>query len=159
VGDVTIELARMVDLAQPGQIYVGDFQVELPEAAEGEGDGRKKMVGSVDFLSHCSTTCSRLLGIQLSGEGIAALHCGPSLANVGDDAQAPRRFRLTDKHGISRSAYNLGIHIETVAGRKWELGLADGKLPPRGEGGSGDVIDENAIGKLKQRSQKSVTEE
>ena len=36
VGEVTIELARMIDKAIPGQIMVGDFLVEMPYSNTGE---------------------------------------------------------------------------------------------------------------------------
>ncbi len=163
VGDVTIELARMVDLAQPGQIFVGDFQVRMLSAG-GADEAASTVMGSVEFLSHCSEQCSKLLGIPLSGESIAALSCSPSQADR-NGKQVARRFRLTDKHGISRGAYNLHIEIETEAGRKWVLGLDDEHLPgkpaaeDRAEAADGDTIDGHSVDELKKRSQKSVSEE
>ena len=37
VGDVTITLARMLDAASAGQILIGDFLVQLPDADESAG--------------------------------------------------------------------------------------------------------------------------
>jgi hypothetical protein len=76
-----------------------------------------------------------------------------------------RRFRLTDKHGMSRGAYNLQISLETAAGRSWSLGLGDDGLPARAAGSTPekeadeDTIDDRSVNALKQRSQKTVSEE
>jgi hypothetical protein len=163
VGDVTIELARMVDLAQPGQIFVGDFEVALFSSVEGDDSSARH--NTLEFLAHCSQECAKLLGIQFSGEAIAALSCKASEAAADDGSMVARRFRLTDKHGMSRSAYNLQISLETAAGRSWSLGLGDDALPARPTGGASkevadqDTIDERSVNALKKRSQKTVSEE
>jgi hypothetical protein len=106
-----------------------------------------------------------LLGIQFSGEAIAALGCKVSEAAAGDGEMVARRFRLTDKHGMSRGAYNLQINLETAAGRTWSLGLGDDALPARpvgeasNEAADEDTIDESSVNALKKRSQKTVSEE
>jgi len=163
VGDVTIELARMVDLAQPGQIFVGDFEVELLFAVDGADSSARH--STLEFLAHCSQECAKLLGIQFSGEDIAALSCKASEAAGDGGKMVARRFRLTDKHGMSRSAYNLQISLETAAGRCWSLGLGDDALPARSAGDASkaaageDTIDERSVNALKKRSQKTVSEE
>ena len=163
VGDVTIELARMVDLAQPGQIFVGDFKVEMLAAADDAESGVRR--DTLEFLAHCSQECAKLLGIQFSGEDIAALSCQASEAEAGDGKMVARRFRLTDKHGMSRAAYNLQITLETAAGRSWSLGLGDDALPARPAGGASkeeageETIDGQSVNSLKKRSQKTVSEE
>jgi hypothetical protein len=163
VGDVTIELARMVDLAQPGQIYIGDFEVWMGSSAGGADSGERG--DTLKFLAHCSRECTKLLGIHFSGEAIAALSCKASEAVAADGKLVARRFRLTDKHGMSRGAYNLQISLETVAGRSWSLGLGDDALPARTTGEASkevagdDTIDESSVNALKKRSQKTVSEE
>jgi hypothetical protein len=163
VGDVTIELARMVDLAQPGQIFVGDFEVEILFSADDIDSSARH--NTLEFLTHCSQECKKLLGIHFSGEDIAALSCKASEAAAADGEMVARRFRLTDKHGMSRSAYNLQISLETTAGRSWALGLGDDALPARRPGdlskeaADQDTIDESSVNALKKRSQKTVSEE
>jgi class 3 adenylate cyclase len=163
VGDVTIELARMVDLAQPGQIFVGDFQVEMLASAE---DGESTVArNTLEFLAHCSAECEKLLGIQFGGEDIAALSCTPSKALNSDGNPMPRRFRLSDKHGLSRAAYNLEIQLETAGGRSWSLGLGDELLPARSapadakDQAAEDTISDDSVNALKKRSEKTVKEE
>jgi hypothetical protein len=48
VGDVTIELARLIERTVPGQVVVGDFDVPMP----GAGSGSAKRVDIVDFIEH-----------------------------------------------------------------------------------------------------------
>ena len=48
VGDVTIELARMIDAAMPGQILVGDFLAELQgRFTQRHNNGRQSRLGNV----------------------------------------------------------------------------------------------------------------
>jgi hypothetical protein len=163
VGDVTIELARMVDLARPGQIYIGDFQAVMPVSGADESQA-PEAVSALEFLARCSESCSKLQGIQFSGETVVSLTCGPSKSER-EGKQVARRFRLTDKHGLSRGAYNLNINIETEAGRKWVLGLSDDQLPSRAAAvgdatdQSGETIDSASVNKLQHRSEKKVSEE
>ena len=122
VGDVTIELARMVDQARPGQVFIGDFEVDLP--APGSTDENDTVtLDTIGFLERCNTDIDRLLGIKLSGENIERVVCEAS----GDDDSRPRRFSLTDKHGLSRDAFNLELSIETGGG-SWRLGLGGDEL-------------------------------
>ena len=116
VGDVTIELARMVDIANPGQIFVGDFKTIVPtslrEAAfPVEAD-------SPQFVERVGKHLENLLGIELSGECIEVLHCQLTGETGVSAGQRVRRFRITDKHGLSRHAYNLRINIHTSGGRR-----------------------------------------
>ncbi len=151
VGDVTIELARMLDLAQPGQLYVGDFQVPLPDEAAGG------LVDTPAYLAYCSEQLQKLYGIQLAGEAISSMSCDP--ARTGG---VPRRFRLTDKHGISRAAYSLQIDIALESGREFTLGLTDEELPApldNPEGGESESIDGRSVIDINQRAAKSVVEE
>ena len=140
VGDVTIELARMLDLALPGQVFVGDFSVDLPDSAQ--------VVDTPAFLAHCSEQLQQLHGIQLSGDGIAAMSCRPAETPNETGDEQPRRFKLTDKHGISREAYSLQVEIRTDSGRRLFLGLPDAALPglPSQEEISGEQLPETVDG-------------
>lgn len=63
VGDVTIELARMLDLAEPRQLYIGDFKVALPEDAGSGGE----LADTPEFLAYCNDQLKKLYGIQMAG--------------------------------------------------------------------------------------------
>lgn len=175
VGDVTIELARMVDLAQPHQILVGDFHCEglrraLATATPGADDDAP-MVSAPDFVSSCNRGLEALQGTQLSNKAVNSLAC--HLTENADEAgkSGPRRFRIVDKHGLSRHAYNLQITIE-LEGQELSLGLDDSQLPQRGsavkaaadKGDPGaapstEEMFEDLASLLKKRSLKTMTED
>lgn len=115
VGDVTIELARMVDIAIPGQIFIGDFTTTAPTSAR--ADAFPIEVDSPRFVERAARHLESLHGIELSGERIEAMHCQLTGDTGVSAGQSARRFRITDKHGLSRHAYNLRINIHTSGGK------------------------------------------
>jgi len=176
VGDVTIELARMVDLAQPHQVLIGDFHCESPTwkpVSDSKNSSRvAPMVSAPAYVGSCNRSLPALHGTQLSGKAINSLAC--HLTEGADQAEksSPRRFRIVDKHGLSRHAYNLQISIE-LEGQSLALGLDDSQLPHRsahsasGEAAvsgdrsapSPDELFDDLAGLLKKRSNKAMTED
>lgn len=129
VGDVTIELARMLELAQPGQIFIGDIDSWLPTS---RSDGAYLVtVDSQNFVDRVSRRIAPLLGIELSGEKITELNCYLTGETGVSAGQSVRRFKVTDKHGYSRNVYNLRINIRTEQGKPLLIGLSDSSLPKR----------------------------
>ncbi len=127
VGDVTIDLARMLDLAKANQVLIGDFHCE--PARWGSSTVKSiSAVSAVTFVNACSRMLPSLQGIQLSGKHIDAISCRLTEGAGADGDSRPRRFRIVDKHGLSRFAYNLEIEID-LAGRKLALGLDQRALP------------------------------
>jgi hypothetical protein len=170
VGDVTIELARMVDLAQAHQVLVGDFHCEQA----GWKDSSVKSLSSVSataFVSSCNRSLDMVSGVSLSSKAINTLSCHLSECVEPDGQTRPRRFRIVDKHGLSRYAYNLEIEID-LAGEDLSLGLDAEQLPTRATGKEGenasagqepapthaDIVDDLAS-MLKKRSSKTITED
>jgi len=110
VGDVTIELARMIDAAQAGQILVGEFLAEL---AEEDGDHRRSQANmdAVTFLERAQGNLSKLSGMEFSGDRITAIKCYLTGEEMGDGQFNIRRLNIKDKHGLSRVAYNAKVNI------------------------------------------------
>jgi hypothetical protein len=130
VGDVTIELARMLDLAQGSQLLIGEFHCE--QAAPGASTVKSiTAVSAASFVSACDRELHTLHGIPLSGKNINAMSCRLTEGMEGDGQLRPRRFRIVDKHGLSHFVYNLQIEIN-LEGRNLCLGLAEDQLPGRG---------------------------
>ena len=129
VGDVTIKLARMLDLAQANQLLIGEFHCE--QAAPGSSTVKSiTAVSAVSFVSACDRELHALHGIPLSGKNINAMSCHLTEGVDGDGQLRPRRFRIVDKHGLSHFVYNLQIEIN-LEGRSLCLGLAEDQLPGR----------------------------
>ncbi len=141
VGDVTIDLARMVDLAQPNQILLGDFSTWVRSAAGSE----EQKVSSPEFVRHCDRQLEVMRGVQLSGKRVVDLACHLSGDDPARERCTARRFKVTDKHGLSRHAYNLQLTIELEDGTI-ELGIDDTQLPRAG--GPGNAAAEDAIDDL-----------
>ena len=110
VGDVTIELARMVDHAKADQILIGDFSCDMPSRESSVG-GETMKISTPAFVRNSNRELGALQGIQLSGKSISAMRCQLTPEDSSSEDSVPRRLHITDKHGLSRYAYNLQIEI------------------------------------------------
>ncbi|MFV8820040.1 hypothetical protein [Haliea sp. E17] len=129
VGDVTIELARMVDIAKASQVLVGEFTTP--------GSGAVRALNSMTsdaFVAACSQGLEVLVGTQLSGKTVLAVHCALTCQRNDAGESVPRRFRVVDKHGINHMVYNLELEIELEGEQKLRLGLDGGALPGARDG-------------------------
>jgi hypothetical protein len=129
---VTIELARMIDAALPGQILVGDFMADIEiENDKGEITVQPN-VDAVTFLQRAQGNLSRLSGMELSGERVTAIKCYLTGENMGGGQFNIRRLTIKDKHGLSRVAFNAKVNIYRDAAQPILLGIQDKKLPAVG---------------------------
>ncbi|MCJ7592538.1 MAG: hypothetical protein MUO51_14410 [Woeseiaceae bacterium] len=129
VGDVTIELARMIDAALPGQILVGDFMADIEiENDKGEITVQPN-VDAVTFLRRAQGNLPRLSGMVLSGERVTAIKCYLTGENMGGGQFNIRRLTIKDKHGLSRVAFNAKVNIYRETAQPILLGIQDKKLP------------------------------
>lgn len=127
VGDVTIELARMLDIAQANQVVIGEFQCE--QAGWGAG-GLKSVtaVSAVSYVAACNRALGAIEGVPISGKSINNPSCALTEMIEKDGNARPRRLLSVDKHGLSRYAYNLEFTID-LAGKILTLGLTADDLP------------------------------
>lgn len=127
VGDVTIELARMIDAAYPGQILVGDFMADLSDQITDDTASQVNL-DAVRFLQRAKGNLAKLSGLELSGERVTAIKCyltGEKLANGEFNI---RRLHIRDKHGLTRTAYNAKINIYRERAKPILLGIENRKL-------------------------------
>src|SRR5690606_3047839 len=89
VGDVTVELARMIDRALPNQILLGDFRSEarLP-------DGTTAIVDAVDFVMRATESLHQLKGLELSGERIESIKTYLTGSRQGNGEFTVRRITV-----------------------------------------------------------------
>ncbi|MFQ5546901.1 MAG: hypothetical protein ACE5FV_01310 [Woeseia sp.] len=132
VGDVTIELARMIEAAMPGQILVGEFVAELAGHGNGDEDTQHNL-DAVTFLQRAQGNLSKLSGLELSGEKVTAIKCYLTGERQDDGEFSIRRLQIRDKHGLSRTAYNAKVNIYREMARPILLGIEDKKLSPTQE--------------------------
>ncbi|MBN8279867.1 MAG: hypothetical protein J0M16_04600 [Gammaproteobacteria bacterium] len=124
VGDVTIELARMIDHALPGQILVGEFRAPLHAGDEGELD-------AVRFLEQAQGSLSQLNGLELSGDAVESIKCYLTGEACVDGTFTVRRLAIEDKHGLRRNAFNAKVNIHRRGAAPILLGIEDRELRGR----------------------------
>ncbi|MEM8982287.1 MAG: hypothetical protein AAGC71_04635 [Pseudomonadota bacterium] len=123
VGDVTIELARMIDKALPGQIFVGDFHVGADRNNRPSG----VELDAIGFVDHAQDNLAQLEGLELSGERISSIKCYLT-GEKNEQGFNIRRLIIADKHGLSRSVYNAKVNIYRERAEPILLGIEDRKL-------------------------------
>jgi hypothetical protein len=129
VGDVTVDLARMIERALPEQVLVGDFSVELQCEATGSAD--QIATNSIDFVDLAKDRLAQLKGLELSGERVEAIKCYLTGARLANGRYSVRRIAFNDKHGISRNVYNAKVNIYRKNAGPILLGVEDHVLERR----------------------------
>lgn len=168
VGDVTIELARMIDQNEPNQLLMGDFKRRI-----WDHDSQSEISATTqEFVQACHKDGGHLAGIQLSGKLISSVRCYLTEGESTSGEVAVRRFKVTDKHGLSRHAYNLQLELD-LEGDVLKLGLDASELPgppvavpekvvakkvPESPVSTEDLIDDLST-LLKKRSRNAITED
>jgi hypothetical protein len=137
VGDVTIELARMIEAAMPGQILVGEFIAEVVGQANGEEESQVNL-DAITFLQRAQGNLSKLSGLELSGEKVTAIKCYLTGERQENGEFSIRKLLIRDKHGLSRTVYNAKVNIYRELAQPILLGIEDKKLEssqsPAGQG-------------------------
>ena len=126
VGDVTVDLARVIERAMPGQILVGDFRAEMPTVDAHSGASR--IVESADFVDLAMRNVEQLAGIELSGERVDAIRCYLTGTKLANGQFTVRRITVNDKHGIARRVYNAKVNIYRHNAEPILLGIEDRSL-------------------------------
>lgn len=130
VGEVTIDLARMVERAMPGQVLVGDFATHpLPGGAR---DPARESIDSIGFVARAQQSLSQLNGLELSGDAIESIKCYLTGEARDDGTFTIRRLAIDDKHGLIRHVYNAKINIYRRAAEPILLGIEDRQLRASG---------------------------
>jgi hypothetical protein len=135
VGDVTVDLARVIERAMPGQILVGEFRAEMPTIDTPGGEAR--IVESADFVELAMRNVEQLAGLELSGERVDAIRCYLTGTKLPNGEFTVRRITVNDKHGIVRRVYNAKVNIYRHNAEPILLGIEDRKLGPDGMPGFG----------------------
>lgn len=131
VGDVTIELARLIDGAMPGQILVGDFRTTGSYRGD-DGSSEAPSLTAPRFIQGLQDSLSNLRGMRLSGDEVESIRCYLTGPHLGNDNFDITRLRITDKHGLSRIAFNAKVNIYRQGGRPIFLGLRHADLVEAG---------------------------
>jgi hypothetical protein len=124
VGHVTIELARMIGKALPGQIVIGDFNIELHD----EKTDRNVRYDTREFIDKTAGTLDELKGLVLGGHQIEKIRCYLTGQPAAADAFRVNRYRIQDKHGLDRIVYNAKINLHRQQAEPIFLGMQHAEL-------------------------------
>jgi hypothetical protein len=127
VGDVTVELARMIERAMSGQILVGEFSAAM-HCGTKDQPGEEVVLGSVEFVERAMASLSQLQGIELSDERIESIRCYLTGSRLDNGAFSVRSVVINDKHGRKRNAYNAKVNIYRQNAEPIYLGIEDRML-------------------------------
>ncbi len=125
VGQVTIELARMIDRALPGQILVGKFNTLM----RSETSGEIQRIDSIEFVERTRRPLKQLNGLSLAGAEIDAIACYLTGQRDAQGEFGISEFEISDKHGLPHRVYNAKINIHRREGQTIFLGLREEDLP------------------------------
>lgn len=124
VGDVTIELARMIEHARPQQILVGSFRAPMYGS---DGDS-VEIIDSVRYIEQIQRYLISLTGFELGGRKIESVLCyltGEQTFNGHFDIS---KYSLVDKHHRNHSVFNAKLNVHLADGQSIYLGLQEGEL-------------------------------
>ena len=104
VGEVTIQLARLVGKAQPGQICIGRFirPTEPPVVRE---------LDTLMFLARVEKMLEKLAGVTVGGYGIASANSQLTGGKIGEAQYPVLIHRIVDKHGYNHDLFNARIAV------------------------------------------------
>jgi class 3 adenylate cyclase len=125
VGQVTIQLARLIGVAQPNQILMGDFLRREP--------GSSEALDAVVFLAEVSERVGWLRGLALPGSRIERVSLYLTGARDGEGFEVDA-LDVVDKHGLSHRCFNMKVNVFLSDGEPFYCGLTHEELTEEGDG-------------------------
>jgi len=119
VGQVTIDLSRMIEKALPGQILVGEFEIEVGD----EGSRQTVRYDTLGFVEKTATTLDQLHGLEIAGDRVERIRCYLTGQNPVGGRYPVNRYRIRDKHGAERPVYNAKLNIHRQRAEPIFLGI------------------------------------
>ncbi len=129
VGDVTIELARLIGSALNDQLLFSDAVRDLTgdDLEWGQGYG----ITSIDapgFAALAQEHLQKLKGVGLPGGKIDSIKSYLTGPRQGEKTFAIRKYYVTDKHGLNHGCYNAKLNTALEDGTDLRYGLLDRDL-------------------------------
>lgn len=126
VGDLTIELARMIGKALSGQILIGNFT--RPNAENAERANAKIGVPTPVFLARAQEQLNQLHDLKLSQEQVTAIKVYLTGERVSRGVFNIKKYSVLDKHGLRRDVFNAKVNIYRGDAEALFLGLENKDL-------------------------------
>src|SRR5262249_27081919 len=119
VGKVTVDLARMLEGALPGQILLGDFVTQL----DATGTGLPIRYDTLAFVENTAATLGQLRGLDIAGGRIRNIRSYLTGPPMGGGQFMVNRYYIRDKHRTTRVVYNAKINIPREKAEPIYLGI------------------------------------
>lgn len=126
VGQVTVDLSRLIEKALPGQIVLGEFSV----AMEARETGEISRCDTLGFVAQAAARLDGLAGLAVADDEIDAIRCYLTGPIDTDGMFLVSRYEIRDKHGAPRTAYNAKINIHLRGSKPIFLGIQHNDLHP-----------------------------
>lgn len=120
VGNVTIDLARMIDSALPRQILIGNFHNFI--------DDDNDPLSTVQFIDHAKGHFTAFENITLSQEKISVIKSYLTGEKTKEDEFNISRFVIKDKHDYMHTVFNAKVNIYRQLGGPLYLGRLSSDL-------------------------------
>jgi hypothetical protein len=130
VGDVTINLARILGKARAGHLLVGAYNrmVDSADYAKFPALNGVQMIDTLGFMGMAQEGVRKLIGGPFPGgkiEQASVFFTGP---RVTENAFRMRKYYVRDKHGLVHGCYNARVNIRASNGSNIAFGLRDEDL-------------------------------
>lgn len=120
VGDATIQLARMLEIALQNQILIGDFYVGATKLdSTGKPEGRYD--ASV-FLDKAQERLQLFRDVNLSREKVTSIKCYLTGHAMNGGKFNICRYQFGDKHGFHHSVFNAKVNLHRANSEEIFLG-------------------------------------
>jgi hypothetical protein len=124
VGNVTVELARILSAAQPGQILMGDFlltsQVHTPSPRD--------TTDTVGFIAKHQEFLDQIAPFKVDGHNVLGVRCYLTGSAGRRGQYNVSLYRVSDKHGKQRDVFNAKLNIHLDSGAVIPLGIQDSEV-------------------------------
>jgi len=125
VGDLTINLERMMSKALPGQMVIGQFSRHVER--QGELGTRMRRLDSRSFVELVRASHA-LAGIEIGDDVIEDVEIYPTGHPENPAPMGALRYRVYDKYGKAHDLFNLRGEVAMRSGRRIPFGLDAGRL-------------------------------
>jgi hypothetical protein len=119
VGDVTIELARMMTAAVDNQILIGSHRRRAKDGC---------IIDTPAFVERAQTGLDRLIGTHVPGGEIAAIKSYLTGDRSMDDDFTVKRYSVVDKHDQHHRLFNAKLNVTDRSGKEVFIGCLDRDL-------------------------------
>jgi len=117
VGEITINLARLIDFAKPNQILISSLSRNSSDES-----GSSNIL---EFFDHAAAVLEGLRNFEMGELTISRISTYLTGAQISDGSYAVRELDITDKHGMKHTAYNAKVNIFLADDEPIFLGLQD----------------------------------